>query len=127
MGRPWDWSPLAGADPVPGDPVGVGEAARHYAQIAHEITAQAQHLRALAPGARGGGGGGARHYAQIAHEITAQAQHLRALAQGTGDAWDADAGRVFRDHAGDLAGRITKAQARYEAAARTLDHWSASL
>ena len=46
--RPRDWSPLAGSDPVPGDPEVVGAMARHYAATAREIAAQVTRLEHIA-------------------------------------------------------------------------------
>ncbi len=46
--RPTDWSPLAGSDPVPGDPDEVERAARSLADMAEEITRQTANLRRLA-------------------------------------------------------------------------------
>ena len=33
MARPTDWSPLAGSDPVPGDPQRISEQAAHLAPL----------------------------------------------------------------------------------------------
>ncbi len=45
--RPHDWHPLAGGDPVPGDPIAVAEQARHHRDVAREIRDQAASLRRL--------------------------------------------------------------------------------
>lgn len=50
MARPTDWSPLAGSDPVPGDPQRIGEEAAHLASVAQEIQGQVGRLRAIATG-----------------------------------------------------------------------------
>lgn len=89
--RPPDFEPLAGSDPVPGDPDQVAVIARRYRDTAAEIATQAANLRTLAQQAAGG--------------------------------WQGKAGRVFREHASDLAGRITKAQGRYAAAGDALTGW----
>jgi uncharacterized protein YukE len=47
VARPTDWSPLAAADPVPGDPYEVAYLARQYADTADSITQQAATLRRL--------------------------------------------------------------------------------
>jgi uncharacterized protein YukE len=52
--RPPDFEPLAGSDPVPGDPDQIGALARRYGQTAYEIEQQAGSLRALSEGARAG-------------------------------------------------------------------------
>ncbi len=48
MSRPADWSPLAGADPVPGDPEVVHAVAKRCRDAAVEIAEQAANLRRLA-------------------------------------------------------------------------------
>lgn len=48
MSRPVDWSPLAGSDPVPGDPTAVSAAATRCRNAASEMTTQAAGLRRLA-------------------------------------------------------------------------------
>jgi uncharacterized protein YukE len=53
-GKPPDFEPLAGSDPVPGDPGQIGALARRYGQTAYEIEQQAGSLRALSEGARAG-------------------------------------------------------------------------
>ena len=45
--RPRDWSPLAGSDPVPGDPDGVERIAQRYADTARALRDQANRLRVL--------------------------------------------------------------------------------
>src|SRR5215470_18908575 len=50
MARPTYWSPLAGADPVPGDPQRISEQAAHLASTAQEIAGQVARLRAIAAG-----------------------------------------------------------------------------
>jgi uncharacterized protein YukE len=62
----------------------------------------------------------ANRYRDTADEISRQAANLRKLSSGTGEGWDSDAGRVFHDHATELAGKIEKAHHRYEAAAGAL-------
>lgn len=47
MSRPWDWSPLAGADPVPGDPDELSSIARSHRETARTLREQADRLRAL--------------------------------------------------------------------------------
>ncbi|WP_127479066.1 hypothetical protein [Nocardioides pantholopis] len=47
MSRPADWSPLAGADPVPGEPEEVRRLGRKLRQVADAITEQAAKLRTL--------------------------------------------------------------------------------
>jgi len=50
MGRPVDWSPLAGSDPVPGDHYEVARMGRHYSDVADAIERAASKLRQLAGG-----------------------------------------------------------------------------
>lgn len=45
--RPTDWTPLAGSDPVPGDPDTVERIGRQYVATADELRQQAARLRAL--------------------------------------------------------------------------------
>lgn len=47
MSRPADWTPLATADPVPGDPVQVVLAGRRLRQVADQISADVSWLRSL--------------------------------------------------------------------------------
>lgn len=46
-GRPSDWSPVWDGDPVPGDPVEVTDAGRHYLQIAQSIRDATRNLLAV--------------------------------------------------------------------------------
>lgn len=48
MGRPADWSPLAGSDPVPGDPAGIAAEAAHLKGVAEQIAGQVAVLRKIA-------------------------------------------------------------------------------
>jgi AcrR family transcriptional regulator len=50
MGRPTDWSPLAGSDPVPGDPAGISTEAARLASVAQLIESQVAVLRKIAAG-----------------------------------------------------------------------------
>lgn len=50
MNRPVDWSPLAAADPVPGDPDEVERAGRHYLQVAETVQHVGKRLRGAAGG-----------------------------------------------------------------------------
>lgn len=50
MSRPVDWAPLAGSDPVPGDPDRVEELGRHYRKVAATINEAAAKLRRIAGG-----------------------------------------------------------------------------
>ncbi len=50
MSRPIDWSPLAGSDPVPGEPELVERAGRHYRKVAVAINGAATKLRRIADG-----------------------------------------------------------------------------
>lgn len=46
--RPVDWSPLAGRDPVPGEPDQVEELGGHYQRVASAISDAATKLRQIA-------------------------------------------------------------------------------
>lgn len=50
MSRPVAWSPLAGSDPVPGEPELVERAGRHYRKVALAINEAAAKLRRIAAG-----------------------------------------------------------------------------
>jgi len=63
-----------------------------------------------------------RRYAQTAHEIQQQAANLRRLAGGASAGWKGKSGTVFAAKAEDLAARISRAHARYAAAAQALAH-----
>jgi uncharacterized protein YukE len=69
----------------------------------------------------------ARRYADTAAEIEAQAANLAELTATSQDAWKSEAGDTFVEVAGDLAGRIGRAQARYEAAAQALEFFATAL
>ena len=47
MSRPADWTPLAAADPVPGDPAEVARVGRQFQQVADQIGADVSWLRSL--------------------------------------------------------------------------------
>ena len=69
--RPVDWSPLAGSDPVPGDPDEVERAARSLADMAEEINRQTANLRKLAS-ADGWDAEAGRTFAESAQELSGQ-------------------------------------------------------
>ena len=69
--RPTDWSPLAGSDPVPGDPDEVERAAKSLADMAEEITRQTANLRRLAS-AEGWDADAGRTFADSAGELSGQ-------------------------------------------------------
>lgn len=48
MNRPYSWFPLAGSDPVPGEPGAVRTAGDHYAEVADAIASGARVLREVA-------------------------------------------------------------------------------
>lgn len=62
----------------------------------------------------------ARRYHDTAQAISDQAARLKSLQSGTSGQWVGKSGDVFRQHAGDLADRITKAHSRYQAAGDAL-------
>jgi uncharacterized protein YukE len=69
----------------------------------------------------------ARRYADTAAEIEAQANNLRRLSSQARNGWKGEAGEKFTEAAGDLAGRISKARRRYEAASRALSSFGDAL
>ena len=69
--RPTDWAPLAGSDPVPGDPDEIGRAARSLADMAEEITRQTANLGKLSS-AEGWDADAGRTFADSARELSGQ-------------------------------------------------------
>ena len=69
--RPTDWTPLAGSDPVPGDPDEVERAAKSLADMAEEITRQTANLRKLAT-AEGWDAEAGLTFADSARELSGQ-------------------------------------------------------
>ncbi len=69
--RPTDWAPLAGSDPVPGDPDEIERAAKSLADMAEEITRQTANLRKLAT-AEGWDADAGRTFAESAGELSGQ-------------------------------------------------------
>jgi hypothetical protein len=103
VSRPVDWQPLAGADPVPGDPVAVQGVARQYRYLADELGAQVSVLQRIADDKRWDADAGRVFAAQVHGFCT-------------------DLGRVrsrFEAVAGALAGyapRLAEAQQEADAA-----------
>lgn len=64
-------------------------------------------------------------YLKTAQEIEQQARLLRALSRAEG--WDSDAGRVFAEEAGELAGKLDKTHGRYSAVNTQLRKWAPAL
>ncbi|MFF3415012.1 hypothetical protein ACFYW9_09965 [Streptomyces sp. NPDC002698] len=48
MARPADWTPLADADPVPGDPEGIRREVEHMKKVAEKLRTQAAAMQAIA-------------------------------------------------------------------------------
>lgn len=48
MSRPYSWYPLAGSDPIPGDPAAVRYAGNRYTEVASDIQTAARRLREIA-------------------------------------------------------------------------------
>ncbi|RZU32716.1 WXG100 family type VII secretion target [Blastococcus saxobsidens] len=68
-----------------------------------------------------------RRYADTAAEIEAQAANLAQLTSRSQEAWKSQAGDNFVEVAGDLAERIGRARARYDAAADALMFFATAL
>ena len=66
--RPSDWSPLAGSDPVPGDPDEVAAMARHFRDTADEISDQVARLERIAS-VQGWEGEAARVFTEAAGDL----------------------------------------------------------
>jgi hypothetical protein len=78
-GRPVDWSPLAGSDPIGGDVTAVASEAKYYRDLAHEISAQAAKLRRIA---------------SAGEQVGQVADKLREVANDTAGKLDQTHGRV---------------------------------
>jgi hypothetical protein len=68
VSRPTDWAPLAGADPVPGDPAEIQSIGRRHADLGDELEAQASTLRRLSQ-AEGWDADAGRRFASTAREV----------------------------------------------------------
>jgi hypothetical protein len=91
--RPHDWSPLAGSDPVPGDPDEVERIGNRYADTARALRDQAARLRALA---RDDGWD-----SEAAGEWRHQGREVARKLQQVEERYDT-AGRALRTYAGEL-------------------------
>lgn len=87
MGRPADWSPLAGSDPVPGDPAEISAEAAHLQSVAEQIASQVAVLRKIASGQ--------------SDEKGQHAEKLKSAASDTADKLDKVTGR-YRETAAAL-------------------------
>src|SRR5262249_3180349 len=85
--RPPDFEPLAGSDPVPGDPDQVATIARRYRDTAAEIAKQASNLRTLAQQAEGGWKGKAGTvFSSHASDLSDRISKAQGRYAATGDA-----------------------------------------
>src|SRR5205807_490688 len=100
------------ARPPPADRIGAG-----YAMTAKPPDFEPLAASDPVPGEPGAIAALGKRYAQTAQEITQQAASLRKLAGGASAGWKGKSGTVFAAKAEDLAARISRAQARYHAAA----------
>ncbi|MGH3798618.1 MAG: WXG100 family type VII secretion target, partial [Pseudonocardiaceae bacterium] len=91
--RPTDWSPLAGDDPVPGNPDEIERVAKSLTDMAEEITRQAANLRRLSD-AEGWDADAGRTFADSAGDLAGQLDQ----AQGR----YATAGAALKDYAPEL-------------------------
>jgi hypothetical protein len=81
VSRPADWTPLATADPVPGDPVEVALASRRLRQMADQISADVSWLRSLCTARFWDSGAGQAFQDQVGEAAATLAQaHERYLA-----------------------------------------------
>jgi hypothetical protein len=65
MSRPADWTPLATADPVPGDPAEVARIGRRLQQVADQMSADVSWLRSLCSAQFWGSGAGQAFHGQV--------------------------------------------------------------
>ena len=85
--RPPDFEPLAGSDPVPGDPDRVAFIARRYRDTAAEIAQQAANLRTLSQQAAGGWKGKAgKVFSSHASDLADRISKAQGRYAATGDA-----------------------------------------
>jgi hypothetical protein len=83
MGRPVDWTPLAAADPVPGDPIGVATIGGRLQQVADQISADVTWLRSLCTAEFWDSGAGQAFQGQVDDAASKLAKaHERYLAAG---------------------------------------------
>ena len=83
MGRPADWTPLAAADPVPGDPLDVALTGARLQQVADQITADVNWLRSLCTAQFWDSGAGQAFQGQVDDAAGKLARaHTRYLAAG---------------------------------------------
>ena len=76
------------------------------------------------PGNADGVAAAARRYQSTADEIAAQVANLKKLSDQSTEAWKGQAGDKFSGKAADLAGRIAKAEKRYQAAGDALRYFA---
>jgi hypothetical protein len=101
MSRPADWTPLAAADPVPGDPVEVARVGRRLQQVADQVSADVSWLRSLCTARFWDSGAGQAFQRQVEEAATTLARtHDRylaaALALGSGLSGPGYAGALDR-------------------------------
>lgn len=85
MGRPADWTPLATADPVPGDPVEVALTGRRLQQVADQISADVSWLRSLCTAQFWDSGAGQAFQCQV-DDAAAKLARARERYQAAGEA-----------------------------------------
>jgi hypothetical protein len=112
MARPVDWSPLADADPVPGDPDAVAALGQRFQTTAQEIEAAAQRLRTMCGDAYWDSGAGEafrEQSVQTAGKLAAAFDRYSAAATALGaNAADSSASTAKRPN---YAGALDQAQA----------------
>ena len=119
MSRPADWTPLAAADPVPGDPVEVARVGRRLQQVADQISADVSWLRSLCTARFWDSGAGQAFREQVEEAAATLARtHDRylaaALALGSGLSAPGYAGALDRAQSLSLRA-LTRAQAAWSA------------
>jgi hypothetical protein len=83
VGRPADWTPLAAADPVPGDPVEVALIGQRLQQVAEQISSDVSWLRSLCTAQFWDSGAGQAFQGQVDDAAAKLARaHERYLAAG---------------------------------------------
>jgi hypothetical protein len=119
MSRPADWTPLAAADPVPGDPVEVARVGRRLQQVADQISADVSWLRSLCTAQFWDSGAGQAFHGQVDDAAATLARTYdrylaAALALGSGLSGPGYAGALERAQSLSLRA-LTQAQRAWSA------------
>ena len=120
MSRPTDWVPLAGADPVPGDPEQVVAMARRHGELAEQLTEQARMLRDLST-SEGWDSEAGHKFSRSAQDLAGRLDRTRRRYSTVAEALGRYAPKLRRSQSEADAARLTakEAQSRVDANAPT--------